>query len=481
VSSTPTHSASSEPLRPEDREPLLELFRRAERPEQRSHLVGTEQEKFGLVLDPAQPHMNPRPVEYEAHVLPVLTAFIEEFGWKPAADRGPGGEIIALERDGASITLEPGGQFELSGKPLPHVHATCAEFTQHYHELHGVSQRLGLAWLATGFHPFATREEIHWMPKGRYRVMRDFLPTRGTRGIDMMLRTCTVQANFDFASEQQAGERFRVAMGISGLSTALFANSPYREGEDRGFASLRSENWTDVDNARCGMLPLAFEPGFSYERYAEWALDVPMFFVRREGQYIPCHVPFRVYMRDGFTAPDGVHHRALRGDWELHLSTLFPEIRLKPYLEVRGCDSVSSKFLCALPALWKGILYDEDATQAAWELVADLDFPARQALWHECREHAMRSPRVQQLCARLLAIARTGLDRQDVRDSKGRTEARFLDGLEALVQSGKSPADLAREALGKSPGRGAAARLAFARHFHFAGAGLDEVTADPDA
>ncbi len=478
MSSTPTHATSSEPLRTAD---LTEVFRRGERRDPRTHLVGTEQEKFGLVLDPTQAGMNPRPVEYAAHVLPVLTAFIEEFGWKPSADRGPGGEIIALERDGASITLEPGGQFELSGKPLPHVHATCAEFTQHYHELHGVSQRLGLAWLATGFHPFATREEIHWMPKGRYRVMRDFLPTRGTRGIDMMLRTCTVQANFDYASEQQCGERFRVAMGISGLSTALFANSPYREGEDRGFASLRSENWTDVDNARCGMLPLAFEPGFSYERYAEWALDVPMFFIRRGGQYVPLHVPFRAYMHDGYTAPDGVHHRAERGDWELHLSTLFPEIRLKPYLEVRGCDSVSSKFLCALPALWKGVLYDADATEAAWELVATLDFPARQALWHECREHAMRSPRVAQLCTKLLAIARAGLERQDVRDSKGRTEARFLDGLEALVHAGKSPADLAREALGPSPGRGAAARLAFARHFHFAGAGLDVVTADPDA
>jgi glutamate--cysteine ligase len=475
VSSTPTNAASSEPLRAED---LTAVFRRAERPDQAAHMVGTEQEKFGLYFDPAA---GPRPVEYEAHVLPVLRAFVEEFGWTPAADRGPGGEIIALERDGASITLEPGGQFELSGKPLPHVHATCGEFTQHYHELHGVSQRLGLAWLATGFHPFAARDEIHWMPKGRYKVMREFLPTRGSRGLDMMLRTCTVQANFDYASEQQAGERLRVAMGISGLSTAIFANSPYREGEDRGFASLRSENWTDVDNARCGMLPLAFEPGFRYERYVEWALDVPMFFIRRDGNYLPLHVPFRQYMRDGWTAPDGTHHRALRGDWDMHLSTLFPEIRLKPYLEVRGCDSVGSKFVCALPALWKGVLYDPDATQAAWELVDGLEYGERVALWHECRQHAMRSPRVHALCVKLIAIARAGLERQNVRDSKGRTEARFLDGLEALVQSGRSPADLAREALGQHPGRDAAARRAYTRHFHFAGVGLAESAADPDA
>ena len=479
MSSTQTTSTSFEPLRAED---LTAVFHRAERPDQATHMVGTEQEKFGLYIDPqAGSRAEPQPVGYEAHVLPVLRAFVEEFGWQPAADRGPGGEIIALVRDGASITLEPGGQFELSGKPLPHVHATCGEFTQHYRELHAVSQRLGLAWLATGFHPFATRDEIQWMPKGRYRVMRDFLPTRGSRGLDMMLRTCTVQANFDYASEQQCGERFRMAMGVSALSTAIFANSPYREGVDSGFASLRSDNWTDVDNARCGIYPWAFEPGFRYERDVEWALDVPMFFIHRDGKYVPLHVPFRSYMKDGYTAPDGTRHQAQRGDWDMHLSTLFPEIRLKPYIEVRGCDSVSSRFVCALPAMWKGLLYDADATAAAWELVAGLEFAERLALWQECREQAMASPRVRALSVRLLAIAREGLDRQDVRDSKGRTEARFLDGLEALVQSGRSPADLAREALGPKPGRDAAARRAFARHFHFAGAGAGEPSADPDA
>jgi glutamate--cysteine ligase len=310
--------------------------------------------------------------------------------------------------------------------------------------------------------------------------MRAFLPTRGSRGLDMMLRTCTVQANFDYASEAQCGQRLRLAMGVSALTTALFANSPYREGEDRGLASLRSDNWTDVDNSRCGLLPLAFDGEFTYERYAEWALDVPMFFIRRGGRYLPHHAPFREYMRAGLEV-NGVHHRATRGDWELHLSTLFPEIRLKPYLEVRGCDSVGSKFVCALPALWKGILYDDDAGQAAWELVQDLEFAERQALWAECRGPGMRSPRVQRLCAALLAVARQGLERQDVRDSKGRTEARFLDGLEALVASGRSPADLAREALGPAPGRDAAARRAFARQFHFAGAGLEEAADSPDA
>jgi glutamate--cysteine ligase len=473
VSSTVITAASSEPLTAED---LTGFFRRAERPDPATHKVGTEQEKFGVALGD-----EPAPVDFHRHISPILAAFVTEFGWKPAADRGVDGEIIALERDGASITLEPGGQFELSGAPLPHVHATCAEFTTHYHELHAVSQRLGVAWLAAGFHPFATREDVNWVPKGRYRVMRAHLPTRGSRGLDMMLRTCTVQANFDYASEKQAGERLRMAMGVSGLTTAIFANSPYREGADSGLASLRSDSWTDVDNARCGLLPFVFDGEFAYERYVQWALQVPMFFVRRADQYVPVHLPFAEYMRAGFVDPAGTQHRATKGDWEMHLSTLFPEIRLKPYIEVRGCDSVGSKFVCALPALWKGLLYDSDAGRAAWDLVRALDFPARQALWAECREQGMRSPRVAALSRELIAVARVGLDRQNVRDSKGRTEARFLDAIEDVVASGRSPADLAREALGQAPGRDAAARRAFARHFHFAGAGLEATAADPDA
>ncbi len=476
MSSTVITAASSEPLTAED---LTGFFRRAERPDQATHKVGTEQEKFGVALTASPDEVTP--VDFHRHITPVLEAFVTEFGWRPAADRGINGEIIALERDGASITLEPGGQFELSGAPLPNVHATCAEFTTHYHELHGVSQRLGLAWLAAGFHPFATREDVNWVPKGRYARMREFLPTRGSRGLDMMLRTCTVQANFDYSTEKQAGERLRMAMGISGLTTAIFANSPYREGVDSGLSSRRSHNWTDVDNARCGLLPFVFDGEFAYERYAQWAMMVPMFFVRRADQYVPVHLPFAEYMRTGFVDAAGVEHRATRGDWEMHLSTLFPEIRLKPYIEVRGSDSVSSRFLCALPALWKGVLYDEDAGRAAWDLVRGLEFSERQVLWAECREQGMRSPRVLRLSRELLAIARKGLERQDVRDSKGRTEARFLDAIEEVVGSGRSPADLAREALGAAPGRGTAARRAFVRHFHFAGAGLEETTADPDA
>ena len=462
MSSTPETLASAQPLTSDD---LTGFFRRAERPDPAHHKVGTEHEKFGVVLD----DRGVRPVEYRAHVLAVMSTFMERFGWRPSPERGDDGALIALERDGASITLEPGGQFELSGKPLANVHQTCQEFTQHQRELHEASVELGLAWFAAGFHPFATRDEVNWMPKPRYAVMRAFLPTRGQRGLDMMLRTCTVQANFDYASEVQCGRRFRVALGVSGLSTALFANSPYREGEDRGFASLRSDNWTDVDPARCGLLPWAFEGEFSYQRYVDWALDVPMFFIRRSGRYIPTHAPFRAYLAQGFVDADGTKHTPTRGDWELHLSTLFPEIRLKPFLEVRGCDSVPHRIVCALPALWKGILYDDDALEAAWDLVRDLSFDERRELWLECRRDALRAPRTRELCAELLKIARAGLRRAAILDSRGRDETPFLDCLDELVAAGTSLADLARSSLGPSPGRGVAARRAFVRAFYFAG------------
>ncbi|MEZ4448467.1 MAG: glutamate-cysteine ligase family protein [Nannocystaceae bacterium] len=441
-------------------------------------MVGTEQEKFGLWIGGEE--RRPEPVDYPRHIAPVLEAF-QAYGWAPTADRGLGGEVIALQRDGASITLEPGGQFELSGKPLHTIHETCAEFTNHWNELDAISRPRDLAWLAAGFHPFATREQVNRMPKARYQVMRAYLPTRGSMALDMMLRTCTVQANFDYASERNCGDRFRLAMGISALTTALFANSPFYEGQEGGYASRRSLVWSNVDPDRCGLLPFAFDDpaGFSYEKYVDWALAIPMFFVRRKGIYHPFHRPFAEFMRDGFVDPNGVHHRATEADWQLHLSTVFPEIRLKPFLEVRGSDSVGSRFVCALPALWKGVLYDDDAGAAAWELVQDLDFGERQALWEESRRLATRSPRVQRLCARLVQIAREGLDRMDKRDSKGRGESRFLDGLQELVEAGACPADRAREAVGDAAGTDDRGRWAFLRAFHFAGAGVAEEDDEP--
>ncbi len=434
-----------------------------------NHLIGTEQEKFGVVRNAEG---MPEPVRYREHILPTLEAMMERFNWKPAKDRGVNGELIALERDGASITLEPGGQFELSGKPLPTVHHTCAEFSQHYEELDAIAKPMGISWLACGFHPFATREEIDWMPKGRYEVMRAYLPTRGDMAVDMMLRTCTVQANFDYADEAQCGRRLRLMLGLSSLITALFANSPYQEGKFTGYRSLRSRVWEHVDPDRCGILPFVFEGEFSWQKYVDWALDVPMFFVKRGHDYHPHHPSFRRYMSEGFTTPDGVHQRATQGDWELHLSTLFPEVRLKPFIEIRGADSVGSKTVCALPALCKGLMYDEEAGRAAWDLVARLDIDKRMDLWGRARINGLSDPEVRAKCQQLLSFARLGLGRLDVRDGKGRSEARFLDTLDLQVTRAATPAGEALTELGEEPGRSAEGRAKLANYFRFAGAEL---------
>jgi glutamate--cysteine ligase len=459
------------PLRLED---LADVFVTAERPEPGTHLIGTELEKFGVVAaDAGQPLL---PVRHE-HIESVLSALVERHGWNVGSDRGTDGEIIELVRDGASITLEPGGQFELSGKPLPDVHATCAEFTQHFTELHDVSAPLGLTWLTAGFHPWATREEINWMPKGRYGVMRRYLPTRGAQALDMMLRTCTVQANFDYTSERQCGERLRVASAIAPVVAAMFANSAYREGRRTELQSVRCNVWTEVDPDRCGIPAFVFEPGFTYDKYVQWALDVPMFFVKRNGAFHPHHVPFRTFVRDGFVDASGHRHHAVWSDWMLHLSTLFPEVRLKPHIEFRSADSVGSRFVCALPALVKGILYDETATATAWEMLADLDRTGRRALWQRACGPGLRDPGVLTMARRLVELSREALDRMDLRDGKGRTEARFLDPLQERIDRGRSPIDDVVDALGDAPGRDPAAQHAFARAFYFAGV---EPAAPPD-
>jgi glutamate--cysteine ligase len=457
-----------DPAEPARRDDLVRFFESASRPDPRTHLIGTELEKFGVVATPAgEPLL---PVQYQEHVLPVLQGLVQDHGWTVGKDRGIDGQVIELRRGEASITLEPGGQLELSGAPLSDVHQTCAEFTQHYRELHAVSEPLGIAWFTIGMHPFATREQINWMPKGRYAVMRAYLPTRGAQAVDMMLRTCTVQANFDFSSEENCGRRLRTAAGVAPIVTATFANSPLREGRITGLQSTRSMVWTEVDPDRCGLRPFFFESPFRFERYVDWALQVPMFFVKRDGRYHHHHATFADFLAHGYVDPDGKRHEALWGDWVLHLSTLFPEVRLKPYIEFRSADAVPSRFVCALPALLKGLLYDDDACAAAWELVSDLDFDARVALWHEGARHGLRSDRIREHAKRLAVIARGALDRIDIRDSKGRTEARFLDPVDDLLARGRSPADDVIDALGSvDGGADAEAQRSIVRAGYFAG------------
>lgn len=456
--------AHDEPI---SRADLIDVFGAAERPDARTHLVGTELEKFGVRVPNTAGGLEP--VSY-ADITAVFDGLCTQFGWAPGPDRGPGGEIIELRRDGASITLEPGGQLELSGKPLHNVHETCAEFTQHYRELHAVSLPLRLSWFSAGFHPWATREEIRWMPKGRYEVMRSYLPTRGARGLDMMLRTCTVQANFDFASEAQCGQRLRVANAIAPVVAALFANSPFVEGRDTGLRTARSTVWTDVDDDRCGVPPFVFEDGaFSYEQYVDWALGVPTFFVKRDGKYHAHHVPFREFMRDGFVTPDGVRQHATWGDWITHLSTVFPEVRLKPYIEFRSADAVPSRYLCGLPAILEGLLYDEAAGAEAWALLGGLDAHARAELWFDARHAGLSAPHLQRYAVRLVELAHDALERADVRDERGRTEARFVEPLAALAATGRCPADVVVAELGALPGRSPEGQRQLARSFYFAG------------
>ncbi len=453
----------SEPLTPDA---LVDFFARAARPDRSTHLVGTELEKFGVVFGPEGTVTTPT---FEDHIAPTLSGLAEQFGWQPGSDRGIDGQTVDLVRDGASITLEPGGQFELSGAPLTNVHETCAEFSQHYEELDAVSKPLGLTWMAVGHHPFATRDQIHWMPKGRYAVMRAYLPQKGSMALDMMLRTCTVQANFDNASEAQCGERLRRASALAPIVMAIFANSPLVEGKPSGRVSSRSWVWTDVDNDRCGIRPFFFERPFSFERYVDWVLDVPMFFFKREGKYVAHHVPFRQFLQHGATCPSGAHTHATWADWELHLSTVFPEVRLKPHLEFRSADAVGSKFVCGLPALLKGLLYGDAAGDEAMAPVDTLEFGERVELWHEAATLGMKSPRVHNLAKHVLRLSREALDAFNVLDSKGRPESRFLDPLEPLVERGISPGEEVLEQLGDRIGTDADARRAMAAAWRFAG------------
>lgn len=459
--STPVTDGSGE-LRYED---LVATFERAAKPNLQDHRIGTELECFGVRIDE-----HPRPVTYRDDVLPTLEALRDEMGWREGPSRGRNGALVELVRDGASITLEPGGQLELSGAPLATLHETCAELSRHERELDAISRDRHLVWIATGFHPFARLDEIDWMPKPRYDIMRSYLPTRGRRALDMMARTCTVQANFDFRSEDDCGRRLRLAFALGPVITALFANSPYEEGRYAGYRSLRMEVWFHVDPDRCGVPEFVFDDGFSFSRYVDWALDVPMFFVVRDGRYHRYHETFRTFMTKGFATEDGRRFHATYADWLLHLSTLFPNVRLKPYLEVRTADSVPRPYVCTLPALWKGLLYDEDAQERACALVRHLSRPALLDLWAEARRAGLASERIRRLCADLVDAAWTGLDRQDVRDATGRPETRFLEPARRLVQEGRSPADILLERLGPNPGTGDEARRTLCAATRFAGA-----------
>ncbi|MBW8366638.1 MAG: glutamate--cysteine ligase [Arenimonas sp.] len=418
-----------------DHRQLVEYLSSGSRPES-EWTIGTEHEKFGFRLDDLRPPTWDGPQGIEA-MLRGLT----RFGWEPFEEKG---KLIALYKDGASVTLEPAGQLELSGAMLRDIHETCRETNLHLREVKTVSEELGLGFLGMGFQPKWRRDEMPWMPKGRYQIMRDYMPKRGNLGLDMMTRTCTVQVNLDFSSEADMVKKFRVSLALQPIATALFADSPFTEGKPNGFLSYRSHIWTDTDPDRTGMLDFVFEDGFSFERYVDYLLDVPMYFSYRNGEYIDLSgQSFRKFLRGELDALPG--QLPTMTDWADHMTTAFPEVRLKKYLEMRGADGGPWNRLCALPAFWVGLLYDSEALDAAWDLVKDFSMEERHALRDGVPRHALKLPfrgaTVRELALEALKIAGQGLKRRNRLNQGGASEAVFLEPLVELALANETPAE----------------------------------------
>jgi glutamate--cysteine ligase len=418
-----------------DRRQLVEYHEAGNKPPA-AWRVGTEHEKFVFR------HSDLRRVPYEGpDGIQALLQGMTRFGWKPVVEAG---NIIALENDArCSITLEPGGQFELSGAPLETVHQTCDEVHEHLRQVREVCDELGLGMLGLGFDPKSRREDVSWMPKGRYRIMRDYMPKRGGHGLDMMLRTCTVQANLDYQSEADMVKKFRASLALQPVASALFANSPFTEGKPNGYQSYRSFVWTDLDPDRSGMLPFVFEDGFGFERYVDYLLDVPMYFVYRDGSYIDASgQSFRDFIAGKLPALPG--EVPTMTDWVDHSTTAFPEVRLKTYLEMRGADGGPWRRLCALPALWVGLLYDQTALDAAYDLIADWTETERAAMRAEVPRFGLdtriRSRTLRDVALEVLDFAREGLHRRARRGQGGEDETHFLDTLFSIAGSGRTPA-----------------------------------------
>lgn len=394
--------------------------------------TGVEHEKFGF-------HSGTTSLIDFDKIQQLFAELQARYRWLPIHE---GELVIALSRAKESITLEPGGQFEWSSTPFVSLHDAFAEFWEHRQELIEIGREIGIDWIATGHNPVTTLDAIPDMKKQRYAIMKRYMPTRGRRALEMMTRTCTVQANFDWYDEDDGTDKFRTAMAISPIITAIFANSPFTEGRRNGAMSDRYLIWLETDPDRCGLLEFAFRDDFRFADYREFALDVPMLFVVRDGHYHQMtDTTFRRYLANG-------GHRGFEptlADWEVHLSTIFTETRLKHYLEVRGADSVPGAAAMALPAIWKGLLYDASSRRAAWESVRHLTFAQRQELVRNVGRDGLRATvaglSVHELAIELLRLADEGLARLDVRSGAGLTEAVYLDSIRQWVADGRSPAE----------------------------------------
>lgn len=426
---------TDDPSRPLEEADLVAYLASGSKPRE-AWRVGAEHEKFGF----RQGSWAPVPYEGEAGIRAMLEG-LTRFGWTPIVEAGC---IIGLEKNGASVSLEPGGQFELSGAPLEDMHQICAETGVHLEEVKTVADELSLGFIGLGFSPLWKRDEVPVMPKGRYDIMRDYMPRKGRLGLDMMLRTCTVQSNHDFGDEADMALKFRTSLALQPLATALFANSPFAEGRPSGFLSTRANVWTDTDPDRTGMLEFVFGADFGFEAYVDYALDVPMYFAKRGERYVDLSGrSFRAFMRGELRALPG--ERPTLKDWNDHLTTLFPEVRLKTYLEMRGADAGPWSRICALPALWTGILYDDAALAAAWDLCRDWTSGDLRQL----RLDAARVGLKAEVCGRplrdvardVLAIARQGLRRRNRLSGGFVDETGYLAELDEIADTGVTPAE----------------------------------------
>ncbi|PRY23822.1 glutamate--cysteine ligase [Aliiruegeria haliotis] len=401
--------------------------------------IGTEHEKFGYCKDT----LKPLPYDGPRSIKAMLEGLRDRFGWSPIEEQG---NIIGLELNGANISLEPGGQLELSGAPLTSIHATCDEVNEHLREVKAVADGIGAGFIGLGAAPTWTHEQMPQMPKGRYRLMTDYMDEVGALGKQMMYRTCTVQVNLDFASEADMVDKLRVALALQPVATALFANSPFLEGKPNGHKSWRSRIWRDLDGARTGMLPFVFEQGFGFEAWVEYALDVPMYFVYRDGKYINAlGQSFRDFLKGRLPALPG--ETPTLSDWADHLTTVFPEARIKKYMEMRGADGGPWRRLCALPAFWVGLLYDQSALDAAWDLVKGFDAETREGLRVAASVHGLQGEaggvKLVDLARSAVGIAEAGLRARAMPGANGLIpdETHFLNALQESIDTGKVPAD----------------------------------------
>jgi glutamate--cysteine ligase len=422
----------------ESRDALVAWFEAGSKPRE-NFRIGTEHEKFAFTLE----GHDPVPYDGARGIKALLNGMRHLLGWEPIMEAE---NIIGLYdvTGGGAISLEPGGQFELSGAPVETVHQTSSELMAHLAQVREIARPLRIGFLGIGMTPKWSLREMPAMPKGRYRIMTAYMPKVGSHGLDMMYRTCTVQTNLDFSSEPDMVKKLRVSLALQPVATALFANSPFTDGKPNGFLSFRSEIWRDTDNQRAGTLPWAFEPGMGFERWVDYALDVPMYFVKRGDKYIDvAGQSFRDLLAGRLDALPG--ERATLSDWANHVSTIFPEVRLKRFLEMRGADGVPWRMLPALPAFWVGLLYDQDCLDAAWDIVKDWTAPERQKLRDDVPNQALkatiRGRSMLDLAKECLTLSHAGLKRRDRRDREGRDETLYLEALGDIVRRGYTPAE----------------------------------------